>query len=380
MIIAAMSLGVAAVVILTALGEGARGYIIKEFSSIGKDVLIMLPGRKETTGSMPPLMGAAARDITLDEAALLPQRISAIQAVAPVIIGSALVTHQQRGRDSITIGSTPLMIDINNIHIIQGRNLSQSDFRQASNEALIGITVKKALFDNKPAIGEFIRISDSRFRIVGILAEGGDGTSLNFDEIVIIPVAASQRLFNASGLFRVLIKIRDGYDVKDVKKRLENTMQSLHQGELDITIISPDAMRTSFNSILVAMTFAVGAIGAISLLVAGILIMNVMLISVTQRTKEIGLLKSLGASSHDILKLFLSEALLMTVIGACLGLSIGIITVVLASYIFPDIPFKTPLWAYITAMLTSIITGLTFSWLPAKRASELQPLIALQKG
>jgi len=343
MIIAAMSLGVAAVVILTALGEGARGYIIKEFSSIGKDVLIMLPGRKETTGSMPPLMDAVARDITLDEAALLPQRISAIQAVAPVIIGSALVTHQQRGRDSITIGSTPLMIDINNIHIIQGRNLSQSDFRQASNEALIGITVKKALFDNKPAIGEFIRISDSRFRIVGILAEGGDGMSLNFDEIVIIPVAASQRLFNASGLFRVLIKIRDGYDVKDVKKRLENTMQSLHQGELDITIISPDAMRTSFNSILVAMTFAVGAIGAISLLVAGILIMNVMLISVTQRTKEIGLLKSLGASSHDILKLFLSEALLMTVIGACLGLSIGIITVVLASYIFPDIPFKTPL-------------------------------------
>lgn len=379
MIICAMSLGVAAVLILTALGEGARGYIIREFSTIGKDVLVILPGRKETTGSMPPLMGSAARDITLEEAAMLPQRITAINEVAPLVIGSTLVSYHDRGRDSVTLGTTPLFARINHLHFVQGRNLKSNDFRQASNEALIGITIKKALFNNQPALGEFIRIGDSRFRIVGVLAEGGDGMSLNFDEVVIIPVAAAQRLFNVSGLFRVLMQIREGYDIQDTKKRVEALMTTFHQGELDITIISPDAMRSSFDKILKTMTLAVAAIGTISLLVAGILIMNVMLISVTQRTKEIGLLKALGASQKDILTLFLAEALLITGTGALLGLIIGISTVAIGLHVFPDIPFKTPSWAFFAAIILSLITGLAFSWLPAKRASQLQPVTALQQ-
>jgi putative ABC transport system permease protein len=380
MILCAMSLGVAAVLVLTALGEGARGYVIQEFSTIGKDVLIILPGRKETTGgSMPPLMGTAARDITLDEASMLPKRIAAIKEVAPVVIGSTNVSYQERNRDVITIGSTNLFARINKLTFIQGINLSGGDFRRASGEALIGVTIKKALFDNQPALGKFIRIGDTRFRIVGVLAEGGDGMSINFDEAVVIPVAAAQRLFNVEGLFRVLIQIRDGYTVSDVKKRVEDTMREFHQGELDITIISPDAMRATFDSILATMTIAIGAIGAISLLVAGILIMNVMLISVSQRTREIGLLKAIGASSNDIMRIFLSEAVLMTSAGAILGLLLGSLIVCLGTFIFPDVPFRTPLWAIFSAVIMALLAGLAFAWIPAKRASQLQPVEALHK-
>lgn len=379
MILCAMGLGVAAVVVLTALGEGARGYIINEFSSIGKDVLVILPGRNETTGGMPPLMGTAARDITLEEAAMLPQRVSAIKESVPVIIGSSLVEYQQRSREVITLGSTHLFAGVNHLTLAQGQNLPAGDFRRATGEALIGENLKRALFDNQPAIGAFVRIGDSRFRVAGVLAPAVGSMGIDFGDAVIIPVASAQRLFNVTGLFRVLVFVRDGYPVDDVKKRIEKTMQDFHQGELDITVISPDSMRATFDGILATMTLAIGAIGAISLLVAGVLIMNVMLISVSQRTREIGLLKALGASAADILRIFLGEAMLMTSAGAIAGIVLGVILVNIGCLVFPDIPFRTPSWAFIAATAVALVTGLVFSWLPARRASQLQPVQALQK-
>jgi putative ABC transport system permease protein len=379
MILCAMGLGVAAVLVLTALGEGARGYIINEFSSIGKDVLIILPGRNETTGGMPPLMGTAARDITLEEAAMLPQRISAITHSVPVIIGSITVAHQQRSREVITVGTTEHFLEVNHLTLAQGKNLSAGDFRSASGEVLIGENLKRALFDNQTALGAYVRIGDSRFRVVGVLNESVGAMGIDFGDAVIIPVASAQRLFNVSGLFRVLVFLREGYPLNDAKKRIENTMQDFHQGELDITVISPDSMRATFDGILATMTMAVAAIGAISLLVAGVLIMNVMLISVSQRTREIGLLKALGASAGDIMRIFLGEAMLMTGAGAFAGVIFGLILVNIACLIFPDIPFRTPAWAYITAIIVALVTGMLFSWLPARRASQLQPVMALQK-
>ncbi len=379
MILCAMGLGVAAVLALTALGEGARGYVINEFASIGKDVLFLMPGRKQTTGSVPPMTGSAARDITLEEAYLLPRRISAIRAVAPLIIGSVRVGYNERGREVSALGTTAELFDIRHLYLAQGKNLPTGDFRRASGEVVIGEKLKQELFDSGAAIGEFVRIGDSRFRVVGILSGRGDAMGMDLSDAVIIPVAAAQRLFNVSGLFRVAIAVRDGYSVPDVKKRIEAAMQEFHQGELDVTVISPDSMLATFNGILLAMTLAVAAIGAISLLVAGVLIMNVMMISVSQRTREIGLLKALGASSSDILRVFLTEAMLMTGAGAIFGVIVGTAIVYAGRAAFPDIPFHTPLWALLTAVIVALLTGLAFSWLPARRASFLQPVDALQK-
>jgi putative ABC transport system permease protein len=379
MILIAMGLGVAAVMILTALGEGARGYVTNEFASIGSNVLIMFPGRQETTGGVPPSMGTAARDITLDEAFLLSRRVSAIQEVAPLIMGSARVGFAERAREVSVLGTTSLFFKIRHLEIGQGNTLADGDFRVASGETIIGEKLERELFEAKPAVGEFVRIGDSRFRVVGILSGRGDAMGMDLSDAAIIPVAASQRLFNVAGLFRVLIELRAGASVPDTKKRIEKTMQDFHQGELDVTVVSPDSMLATFNGILIAMTLAVSAIGAISLFVAGILIMNVMLITVSQRTREIGLLKALGASAGDILRIFLTEAMLLTGMGALVGVIFGFIVVATARAMIPTVPFDAPLWAVMAAIITALLTGLGFSWLPARRASLLQPVDALQK-
>lgn len=379
MILFAMGLGVAAVLVLTALGEGARGYVMSEFSAIGKDVLVMFPGRKETTGGMPPVMGATSRDITLDEAYLLKRRVSGIEDVAPSIIGNMTVSFGERSRSAIVLGTTSTFLQVRNLSLSRGNNLSAGDLRRATAEVIIGEKVKNELFDSRQAVGEHVRIGDSRFRVVGILAGRGDSMGMDLSDAVIVQVAAAQRLFNVSGLFRVTIKVREGHDVTAVRRKAEDVMRDFHQGTLDVTIVSPDAMLATFNDVLVALTLVVGAIGGISLIVAGILIMNVMMISVSQRTREIGLLKALGASSLDILKVFLVEAMLMTGAGVVIGIIVGLGSVWAATLWRPDIPFVTPVWAVITAASTAMLSGLAFSWLPARRASLLQPVAALQK-
>jgi putative ABC transport system permease protein len=379
MILFAMGLGVAAVMVLTALGEGARGYVMAEFSAIGKDVLVMFPGRKETTGGMPPMMGATSREITLDEVYLLKRRLSAVEDLAPTIIGNMAMSFGERSRSAIVLGTTSTFLNVRNMTLSRGNNLQTGDIRRATSEVIVGEKLKAELFGSREAIGEHVRIGDSRFRVVGILSGRGDSMGMDLSDAAIVQVAAAQRLFNVSGLFRVMIKVREGHDMTAVRRQIEEVMRDFHQGTLDVTVVSPDAMLATFNDILIALTLVVGAIGGISLLVAGILIMNVMMISVSQRTREIGLLKALGASSQDILKVFLAEAMLMTGAGVVVGIIVGVVAVWAATLWRPDIPFSTPLWAILTAAITAMLSGLAFSWLPARRASRLQPVAALQK-
>lgn len=379
MILFSMGLGVAAVLILTALGVGARGYVLNEFSTIGKNVLIMFPGRKETTGGMPPIMGSATRDITLEEVHLLKSRISAIKEIAPMILGSSRVAYAERGREVPIFGTTALFIPVRHLSLTQGKNLTAGDFRRSNNEVIIGEKLKDELFGSKPAVGDFVRIGDSRFRVIGVLHGRGDSMGFDMSDAAIVPVAASQRLFNVSGLFRVLIELNESASTSAAKKQIEDAMREFHQNELDVTVVSPDSMMATFDKILTAMTLAVGAIGAISLFVAGILIMNVMLISVSQRTREIGLLKALGASSQDVLRIFLTEAMMLTGIGATVGVIFGLVVVKTARSLIDTVPFDAPLWSIVAAAGTALLTGLAFAWVPARRASLLQPVDALLK-
>ena len=379
MIVLSMSLGVAAVVALTALGEGARGFVMGEFKALGKNVLIVFPGRNETTGGMPPMAGSAARDITLDEAWLLGRRLSVIEGVAPVVVGAARLGVDNLGRDATVFGTTKLFFYIQDLTLARGSGLHDGDFRSAGNEVVIGHRLKQELFGNRNPIGTFVRLGSTRFRVTGVLEDGTSAMGMDTRDMAFIPVAAAQRLFNVSGLFRVALQIREGISLTRAKAQIETAMTDFHQGDLDVTVISPDAMLATFDRILGAMTAAVAAIGGISLLVAGVLIMNVMLITVSQRTREIGLLKALGANRSEILRLFLGEAALLTAMGAAVGIIIGLLLVWAMRALFPDVPFRAPVWSVVTAVAIACGTGLAFSWLPARRASQLQPVDALQK-
>jgi putative ABC transport system permease protein len=374
----AMAIGVASVVALTALGEGARLYVSQQFKSLGTNLLIVLPGRSETTGGPPPLLGITPRDLTLDDALSL-ERNSAVRHVAPVMIGGAVVSHAGLSREVMIMGTTPAMYLIRDLQIAQGRVLPAGDVTRAEAVCVLGDKLKQELFGSQSPLGAFARIGERRFRIIGVLSKKGQSLGLDISDVAIIPVASSAALFNQSSLFRILVQARDRDAISRAKRTILETIRSRHDGEDDITVITQDALLATFDRIFKALTYAVGGIAAISLAVAGILIMNVMLIAVSQRTGEIGLLKAVGAPGGQILRLFVSESAILSLVGAVIGLLLSGAALLAMMHLFPDFPIRAPLWAPLAAVGVALSTGVLFGVLPARRAARLDPVAALSR-
>ena len=378
LIILAMSIGVMSVSALIALSESARNYIVQEFEGLGTHLVIVLPGRTETTGGPPPLFGETPRDLTLDDAKALAQS-PFIAALAPLTIGLAPVTFAGLERETNVFGSSHELLRVRHLTIAQGNFLPPSDQDNALPVCVIGQTIRKELFANSPALGQWLRINDRRFRVIGVLAPEGESIGVDFDEMVIVPVASAQALFDTQSLFRILVESKSREAMPKAVTDIKKIIQLRHEGEDDITIITQDSVIGAFNKILVALTIAVGCIGGISLLVAGILVMNVMLVSVTQRTAEIGLLKALGASQAQVQWLFLAEAVLLSLVGAIIGLLLGQLAIALLQLVYPTFPVELPTWGLVSALVVAIVTGLLFGVLPARKAAQLDPVSALSK-
>jgi len=373
----AMSIGVAAVVVLTALGEGARRYVVDQFSSLGTNLVIVLPGRTETAGVGPGLMsGQTPRDITLDDAqAFLRSR--AIKRIAPLTVGSATISRGALNREVVVAGSSADMLGIRHMSMGVGRFLPAGDLHDSASVCVLGNAIRRELFGNESAVGQSVRIGDRRFRVIGVLASQGESMGMRTDDLVIIPVATAHQLFNTTSLFRVLIEAKNRDYIEQAKRDAEEIMVQRHSGERDVTVITQDAILQTFDRILTALTMAVGGIAAISLAVAGVLIMNVMLIAVAQRIKEIGLLKALGAPGKQIRHLFFAEAVLLSGIGSVAGLALGYAGSFIIGQVYPMLPVSPPWWAVLAATITALGTGVLFSVWPARRAARLDPVAAL---
>ena len=374
----AMAIGVLAVVLLTGLGEGGRQYVLTEFSSLGKDTILLLPGRKETSGGMPPLSGEGTRDITLDDATSL-LRLRNVERIAPLVVGNTSISAGNRSRESLIIGTNAAFFAVRKLEVRQGKILADIPLNQTQPDCVIGAQLKHELFGPRIAIGQWLKLSQYRCRVIGILADTGTGLGINMSDALIIPVANAMQLFNTEGLFRVMIDVRSVQAIPALISNIEQQMTMLHDGQLDVTVTTPDSLLAAFDNILLVLTFAIAGIGGISLIVAGVLIMNMTVISVSQRSSEIGLLKALGASSHEVKILFITEASMLSVCGAALGLATAEACLWLARQQFPDVPFHTPWWASATAVGVAAGTGLLFAWLPARRAAAQAPVLALQK-
>ncbi len=373
----AMSIGVAAVVLLTGIGNGARLYIVDQFAALGTNLVIVIPGRSETANNTPAtLLGETPRDLTLDDAKAL-LRSELVQRLAPLNIGELGAVREGKERQVPVLGSTAEFLELRHLKLAQGTFLPAEDWDIARPVCVLGPKVDKELFGTRPALGELIRLGGYRCRVIGIL--GSEGRSLGFDnqELVIVPVAFAQMLFNTSGLFRILVEAKDADSLERLKKHITKTIAKNHYGEEDVTIITQDSVLATFNKILQSLTLTVAGIAAISLVVAGILIMNVMLMSVSQRTAEIGLLKALGATSGKIMTMLVSEALLLSVIGGMVGVVLGYVGAWGIAGIYPELTTDPPLWAVGAAMATALGNGFIFSLLPARRAARLDPIRAL---
>jgi len=379
LILLAMGIGVAAVVAVTSLGEGARLYVVNQFGSLGTNLVIVLPGRSETAGALPGvLVGKTPRDLTLEDALAL-KRSPAVRRIAPLIVGAADVHVGARVREVPVLGSTAEVKEIRGMEVAQGNFLPAADPRQILPVCVIGTKVASELFGAKPALGEWLRIGDRRFRVVGIMARQGESLGFNTDEIVIVPLAAAQALFNTEALFRVLVEAKSREQIPWAKEDVEEIIRLRHEGERDVTVITQDAVLATFDRILRALTLAVGGIAAISLAVAGILIMNVMLIAVTQRRREIGLLKALGATGRQVRLMFFTEAVMLASGGAAVGVAVGQLARNFAVQLYPNIPFQAPWWALLAAPTTAIVTAVLFTVVPARRAAQMDPVQALSR-
>ena len=379
LILLAMGIGVAAVVMVTALGEGARLYVANQFGSLGSNLIIVLPGRSETAGAMPGvLIGKTPRDLTLEDALAL-KRSHAVRRFAPLIIGAGELRSGARSREAPVLGSTAELVQIRQMEVAQGKFLPEGDPHHSEPVCVIGAKVASELFGSRPALGEWVRIGDWRFRVIGIMATQGESLGSNTDELVIVPVAAAQALFNTEALFRVLVEAKSREQIPDAKADVEEIIRLRHEGERDVTVITQDAVLATFDRILNALTLTVASIAAISLGVAGILIMNVMLIAVTQRRREIGLLKALGATGQQVRLVFFTEAMLLASGGAAAGLVVGELGRSIIAQVYPAIPFHAPWWALLAAPAIALITAVLFTVAPARRAAMLDPVQALSR-
>jgi putative ABC transport system permease protein len=379
LILLAMAIGVAAVVAVSSIGEGARLYVVNQFGSLGTHLVIVLPGRSETAGAMPGmLVGATPRELTLDDALAL-KRSAAVRRLAPLIVGAGDVRVGARRREAPVLGSTADLVDIRHMDLAHGRFLPAGDPRHSQPVCVVGAKLARELFGARNALGEWLRIGDRRFRVVGVLAPQGQSLGFDTDEIVIVPLAAAQALFNTRALFRILVEAKSREQIAAAQRDAEEILRERHEGKRDVTVITQDAVLATFDRILRALTLAVGGLAAISLAVAGILIMNVMLISVTQRRHEIGLLKALGATGGNIRLLFFTEATLLALGGAGFGVAGGKLGQWFFGQLFPSIPFTPPWWALIAAPLTALVTAVLFTVAPARRAARLDPVRALSR-
>jgi len=375
----AMSIGVAAVVILTALGDGARRYVVNEFSSIGSNLVIVLPGRSETRGFNPAnLITSTPRDLTVEDATAL-LRLPGVLRISPLVVGTTEINAAGKLREAMLVGTNDDFIHVRQMKLALGRFLSKDEAGRGSAEVVLGAVIRSELFGEESPLGKTVRVGDRRLRVVGVLSSGGQGFGMSSDELLIVPVATAQAMLNTNTLFRIMVEARNREYIGEVKARVLKMITQRHEGEEDVTVISQDAVLETFDRILNVLTLGVAGIAAISLAVAGILVMNVMLVSVAQRTGEIGLLKALGATSAAVRQLFMMEAVLLSLTGGLLGTGLGYLGAALLRYLYPAFPAYPPMWAVLAGLGTALISGLVFGVMPARRAAQLDPIQALSK-
>jgi len=378
MLLIATSIGVMAVILLTAVGEGARDYITSEFKDLGTNLIIVIPGKSETSGGGGPadLAGIAPRDLTLEDAISLEQ-IGTIKNISPIVIGESPASFGGFERDVPVIGTTPSFLSVRRWEMREGNFLPGVTLDRSPPVCAIGKEVEKELFGTSRAIGQWLRVGDRRCRVTGIIDSEGRAIGIDVQKIVVMPVSLATALFNRPSLFRIIAEAESRIYMDQIKKDIIRIIKKRHQGKEDITVVRQDTVMSSFDNIFNVLTMALASIASISLFVAGILIMNVMLVAVSQRQSEIGLLKAIGAKNRQINKLFLTEAILLSGSGAILGLILGHSITQVLKVAFPTFNFLPPTWASVVSLIVALVCGALFGLIPARRASKLDPVMAL---
>lgn len=373
-----MIIGVAAVILLVSVGTGAKRYITSEFESLGTNIIIIQPGKTDKKNSMGPPVSSSKGKLTLQDVDSLIKRNSTLSAVSGVMFGAGTVKNEFSTMNINILGASDQFIKIFNMNIAEGSYISKDEEDAGRRVVVLGHTVSKTLFGQSSPLGKLIKINDSEHRVTGVIKETGDKLGFNVDDMVFIPTKSALRLFNTENLFGIRASGRSRGGLDDSVKEITEILKERHNGEEDFTLVTQVTMLDSMNTILNMLTYALGAIAFISMLVGGIGIMNIMLVSVTERTREIGIRRAVGARQSDILKQFLIEAITISLTSGLTGILISVLITYTLFIFFPKFDMRPPFWIIPPAFFLSLFTGVIFGVWRARKASKIQTIDALR--
>jgi len=371
-----IAIGIAAVILLTSIGEGIRVFVLSEFNQFGTNIIAMNPGKEATSGS-PGAMGGTIRKLTLEDTEAL-RRLPHVEAVMPMAFGNARVEYGERGRSVFVYGATSELPRIWNNSVRQGRFLPSGDPRHGSPVVVLGIKLKREIFGERNALGERVRIGGRPFRVIGVMQPKGQFLNIDLDDIALIPVSQAMSLFNRPDLIEIDVAFRSTASSRVVADAIKRLMKERHDGDEDFTITTQESMLEVLDRIMNVVTPAVGAIGGISLVVGAIGILTMMWIAVNESTSEIGLLCALGARRGQVMLYFLLQAALLATAGGAVGIAAGMGIANLLHLALPGLPVHTPPGYIAAALVLSFAVGMASGVLPARRAAGLDPVEALR--
>ncbi len=384
-------IGVAAVIALMSVGRGVENYVTRTFQGIGSNLLFVIPGGPGQVSFGPGGFRRREKPLTMDDVRVLsdPVRLPDVVAVAPAVGDFANVEFGRENSFVRVLGVPPNYADVANYSVNDGNWLSDNDERGAARVAVLGQTVVKRLFRDELPLGQTVKINQVPFRVIGTLTPRGGGLFGDQDNVVFIPLStAQQRVYNlrtADGklaVSNISLQVRDAGAMDSTAQQVTEVLRDFRgitfRAEDDFTVVTQQDLISSFGQITSALTLFLGLIAGISLLVGGIGIMNIMLVSVTERTREIGLRKALGAKRRDVLNQFLVEAISLSALGGLIGIAIGAGLGALIQFIQPDLPVAVTLDSVALATGVSLAIGLFFGLYPAWRAAQLNPIEALR--
>ena len=371
-------IGTGAVISMLALGAGARNQVMQRITAMGTNLLIIRPGGFTREG----VRVGSRESLKLADAESIVAKIDGIEAVSPVVSGRGQVKYFNKNQNTSITGVSLTYLEMRNFGINNGRSFTEEEEESGAKVAILGAELAENLFGKSNPVGETIRIKNINFKVIGVLKPKGDQGWFNPDDMVVVPYStAMKHITGQNYLNEIDVKLKDKEDSKAIMEKITELLRRRHRiregDESDFTVRNQAEMVEMASDVTRTFTILLGGIAAISLLVGGIGIMNIMLVNVTERTREIGIRKAIGARDRDILRQFLIESILVCGIGGILGIGLGFAGAE-AFNRFSEYRASVEFYSVIIAFVSASSAGIFFGYYPARRAARLNPVEALR--